>query len=306
MTPPTTLVPPPYGIRTAPVPRGELEERPDLVAVGGARDGVRHGAEPAAAERDPVGQALAAGVADAILRVDREPGDRRRGGSAATAATTSSSVASRSAASPGPIVAFEEARGGLGTAVPRPARRPSRSSAASRVDIRARGRGGAIVRACAAIGSRSWSTPGTGPDVRLRRDEERPAAGGDDRARRRRGHRGDPRRHPVRTGRFMASRLVALVEHPALEDSEARVEVETRRRMTAGERTGRGRKRSEADQLALCRSRGRRRSPGSHRELIASRHPASAKARARRLLRAQAADAAFERWPRSRGRTSFA
>ncbi len=56
---------------------------------------------------------------------------------------------------------------------------------------------------------------------------------------------------PVRTGRFMATRVVALVEHPALEDSEARVEVETRRRMTAGERTGRGRKRSEADQLAL-------------------------------------------------------
>jgi hypothetical protein len=56
---------------------------------------------------------------------------------------------------------------------------------------------------------------------------------------------------PVRTGRFMATRVVALVEHPALEDSEARVEVETRRRMTAGQRTARGRKRSDADQLAL-------------------------------------------------------
>jgi len=59
---------------------------------------------------------------------------------------------------------------------------------------------------------------------------------------------------PVRTGRFMATRVVALVEHPALEDSEARVEVETRRRMTAGERgkpDTRGRRRADADQLAL-------------------------------------------------------
>lgn len=46
---------------------------------------------------------------------------------------------------------------------------------------------------------------------------------------------------PVRTGRFMASRVVALVEHPALEEASARIEVETRRRMTAGE--GRARKR---------------------------------------------------------------
>jgi hypothetical protein len=36
---------------------------------------------------------------------------------------------------------------------------------------------------------------------------------------------------PVRTGRFMASRLVALVEHPAQEGDGAGVEVETRRRM---------------------------------------------------------------------------
>jgi len=56
---------------------------------------------------------------------------------------------------------------------------------------------------------------------------------------------------PVRTGRFMATRVVALVEHPALEDSEARVEVETRRRMTAGQRSPRGRRRADADQLAL-------------------------------------------------------
>ena len=45
---------------------------------------------------------------------------------------------------------------------------------------------------------------------------------------------------PVRTGRFMASRVVALVEHPALEGDGSRVEVETRRRMTAGEGRRRG------------------------------------------------------------------
>lgn len=42
---------------------------------------------------------------------------------------------------------------------------------------------------------------------------------------------------PVRTGRFMANRLVALVEHPALEGDGAGVEVETRRRM-GGDRDG--------------------------------------------------------------------
>jgi len=36
---------------------------------------------------------------------------------------------------------------------------------------------------------------------------------------------------PVRTGRFMASRLIALVEHPASEGDSARVEVTTRRRI---------------------------------------------------------------------------
>jgi hypothetical protein len=36
---------------------------------------------------------------------------------------------------------------------------------------------------------------------------------------------------PVRTGRFMASRLIALVEHPAQEGSDSRVDVSTRRRM---------------------------------------------------------------------------
>ena len=61
---------------------------------------------------------------------------------------------------------------------------------------------------------------------------------------------------PVRTGRFMSSRLVALVEHPAAEGDAARVEVETRRRMTAGEGGSRrdpagGGRRTPTDQLAL-------------------------------------------------------
>jgi hypothetical protein len=46
---------------------------------------------------------------------------------------------------------------------------------------------------------------------------------------------------PVRTGRFMASRLVALVEHPAQEGDGAGVDIETRRRM--GGESGRGRSR---------------------------------------------------------------
>jgi hypothetical protein len=46
---------------------------------------------------------------------------------------------------------------------------------------------------------------------------------------------------PVRTGRFMASRLIALVEHPARE-GDTTVDVETRRRIGAksGSRRGRG------------------------------------------------------------------
>jgi hypothetical protein len=39
---------------------------------------------------------------------------------------------------------------------------------------------------------------------------------------------------PVRTGRFMASRLIALVEHPVTE-GEARVDVSTRRRIRSRE-----------------------------------------------------------------------
>ena len=39
---------------------------------------------------------------------------------------------------------------------------------------------------------------------------------------------------PVRTGRFMANRLIALVEHPAQERDGARVDVSTRRRIETG------------------------------------------------------------------------
>jgi hypothetical protein len=64
---------------------------------------------------------------------------------------------------------------------------------------------------------------------------------------------------PVRTGRFMASRVVALVEHPALEGDGARVEIETRRRLSPVDtRTGRTRgpgssspRPEPTDQLAL-------------------------------------------------------
>ena len=37
--------------------------------------------------------------------------------------------------------------------------------------------------------------------------------------------------NPVRTGRFMASRLIALVEHPAIEGDDSHVDVTTRRRL---------------------------------------------------------------------------
>jgi len=40
---------------------------------------------------------------------------------------------------------------------------------------------------------------------------------------------------PVRTGRFMTSRLIALVEHPAM-DERGRVEVTTRHRLQARDR----------------------------------------------------------------------
>jgi hypothetical protein len=45
---------------------------------------------------------------------------------------------------------------------------------------------------------------------------------------------------PVRTGRFMANRLIALVEHPAQEREDTRVEVTTRRRIGSGTRASGG------------------------------------------------------------------
>ena len=51
---------------------------------------------------------------------------------------------------------------------------------------------------------------------------------------------------PVRTGRFMASRLIALVEHPARERDDARVEVVTRRRLGGREEGGRPTRRPTA------------------------------------------------------------
>jgi len=51
---------------------------------------------------------------------------------------------------------------------------------------------------------------------------------------------------PVRSGRYMAARLVALVEHPALEAPVAGVEESTRRRMGREPGSG-GRRRVEPD-----------------------------------------------------------
>lgn len=47
---------------------------------------------------------------------------------------------------------------------------------------------------------------------------------------------------PVRTGRFMATRLVALVEHPAVEGDNAGVDISTRRRIGIPEEDARGRR----------------------------------------------------------------
>jgi hypothetical protein len=49
---------------------------------------------------------------------------------------------------------------------------------------------------------------------------------------------------PVRSGRFMASRVVAIVEHPAQADDGSRVEEVTRRRMERADRGRRGAGRS--------------------------------------------------------------
>jgi hypothetical protein len=51
---------------------------------------------------------------------------------------------------------------------------------------------------------------------------------------------------PVRTGRFMASRLIALVEHPAQEGDGAGVDVTTRRRL-GGVEVARGRRGLQAE-----------------------------------------------------------
>ena len=72
MTPPTTLVPPPYGMTLAPFARREGQELADLAGVGRPRDGVRDCLEAPAPEGDPVGQALAPGVPDAILAIARD------------------------------------------------------------------------------------------------------------------------------------------------------------------------------------------------------------------------------------------
>jgi hypothetical protein len=70
---------------------------------------------------------------------------------------------------------------------------------------------------------------------------------------------------PIRTGRFMASRLVALVEHPAVEGDNAGVDISTRRRISAGdearprrgrgasapESAPRGRRRAEAEPITM-------------------------------------------------------
>ena len=67
---------------------------------------------------------------------------------------------------------------------------------------------------------------------------------------------------PVRTGRFMASRLVALVEHPATEADSA-VDVTTRRRLSAGDdaagRARRGKAESAAGVTPIGGRSGRRR-----------------------------------------------
>lgn len=51
---------------------------------------------------------------------------------------------------------------------------------------------------------------------------------------------------PVRAGRFMANRLIALVEHPAIEGDGARVDVETTRRMSSEPEGRRSRSRRDA------------------------------------------------------------
>lgn len=68
---------------------------------------------------------------------------------------------------------------------------------------------------------------------------------------------------PVRTGRFMASRLVALVEHPAIEGDGAQVDVQTRRRMGAVDDGGTGRRGRDGEVGPAGDRRRRRRGPGA-------------------------------------------
>ncbi len=63
---------------------------------------------------------------------------------------------------------------------------------------------------------------------------------------------------PVRTGRFMASRLVALVEHPAVEGDSTGVDVTTRRRIAAPEEASRSRRGRGQAAEAPARGRARR------------------------------------------------
>ena len=68
---------------------------------------------------------------------------------------------------------------------------------------------------------------------------------------------------PVRTGRFMASRLIALVEHPRQEGDGAGVDVTTRRRMGAPEVTATsGRNRARRSTAPVLDGEGIDESPG--------------------------------------------
>jgi hypothetical protein len=63
---------------------------------------------------------------------------------------------------------------------------------------------------------------------------------------------------PVRTGRFMASRLVALVEHPAVEADTTGVDITTRRRIAAPDDEARGRRGRSGAAEQPGHGRGRR------------------------------------------------
>ena len=238
VTPPTTLVPPPNGSPRRP-PRPHRR--------GGRGPGHRPQARPTRpalpaaprAKRDPVGQALAASMTQAVfgLRADevvrREPAGRD---------------VRDDLRAPRPAVAGEgvpaRPRGGAGRpgrCAPRCPPRPSHSSAASRYRARAvqapRGRRSAVEKralSCRHEGRRVEVVVDTGDGTQT--FDRRHAAGRRLEVTTARGvvevtevTRGG---NPVRTGRFMASRVVALVEHPAHESDTARVEVEVRRRIS--------------------------------------------------------------------------